>query len=482
MINHSQLRNQIPEYVFRVADILIDAGYEAHLVGGAVRDLLLSRSPKDFDLATNAKPEDVQKLFVKAITTNAAFGTVLIVIEDENGERKDVEVTTYRKEENYIGGRWPSHVEFSSAIEEDLARRDFTINAIAINFADFSDPGVSIEEIIVDPYKGVNDLLNKTIRAVRDPLERFGEDGLRAFKACRLASELDFEIEIDTFNAIQETLHVAKRISMERVREELNKLLMFSPKPSKGIELLRMSGLLELFIPELLELIGLVQPKWHADDVYTHSLKTLDLAEDSIKLAALLHDIGKSRTKSEDETGIHFFGHDVEGSKMATEILSRLRYSSKVVKRVASLVRWHMFYYPSAEYRKSESQDAAYEGGWSDAAVRRFIKNVGDELIDDLFKLRIADATANPHSQFDPNEITALQARIAEIRRQELAIKLSDLAINGRDLIGLGITSGPMIGKILNDLLEIVVEEPLSNKKEELLRIATDMYRDAQGE
>src|SRR3990172_462801 len=305
------IQPKIPTYVNNVADVLVANGYEAYLVGGAVRDIMLDKQPKDFDLATNALPEQIEKLFAKAITTNARFGTVLVVMESRTGERFDVEVTTYRREEEYIGGRGPSKVEFTANIREDLSRRDFTINAIAINLQKIQEPSANAEEVIIDPFGGQQDLQKKLIRAVGDPLERFSEDGLRAYKAARLASELNFEIDSKTFEAIKQTLHIARKISLERIRDEFKKLLYFSARPSVGIELLRVSGLLEIFLPELLDTVGLMQPDWHDDDVYTHSLKTLDLAEDSIKVAALLHDIGKPKTKSDDERGIHFYSHDV---------------------------------------------------------------------------------------------------------------------------------------------------------------------------
>lgn len=480
-IDINYLRSSIPEYVYRVADLLISNGFEAFLVGGAVRDSLLKRTPKDFDLATNALPEQIEKIFPRSVTTNARFGTVLVIMDDKEGERFDVEVTTYRKEEEYFGGRWPAKVEFTTSIEEDLSRRDFTINAIAINMSLLHDASAALTEVIIDPFAGFSDLNNKIIRAVRDPLERFSEDGLRSFKACRLAAELEFSIESGTFDAIKQTLHIARKISMERVRDELLKLLKYAPKPSVGINLLKDSGLLEIFLPELIENIGVRQPEWHADDVYTHSLKTLDIAEDGIKLAALLHDLGKARTKMVGEDGsIHFYGHDVVGAEMAKEILTRLKFSRAEVKRVSDLIRWHMFYYPSADWRKTQGDidpEKDEDGGWTDNAIRRFIKNVGEGLLDDLFKLRVADAEANPKTSFNPAEIQALEKRISEVRAKDLVIKVTDLDIKGEDLISLGITPGPALGNILNQLLDIVIDQPILNKKDELLKIASELLK-----
>lgn len=472
------LRKNIPEYVLNVADVLIDNNYEVFLVGGAVRDTLAGRPVKDYDLATNALPEQIEAIFPRTINTNAKFGTILVIMSDRTGERYDVDVTTYRMDEDYFAGRWPSKVSFTDDIIQDLSRRDFTINAIAVDMAALFDDMKVFTEIVRDPFMGCDDLDKSIIKAVGDPLERFGEDGLRAYKACRLASELGFEIEPNTFKAIASTLHIAEKISIERVRDEFDKLLKYSPKPSVGVDLLRESGLLALFIPELLECIDVHQPAWHNYDVYTHSLKALDIAEDSIKLAALLHDIGKPRTMSEDEAGIHFYGHDVVGSEIAENILIRMKYPKSVIKRNVALIRWHMFYYPSADWRNEEIQKrSSHEGGWSDSAVRRFIKNVGEEYIDDLFKLRIADATSNEKSEFDESEIYALEERIAIIRESSAALNIKDLDIDGHQLESLGINKGPEMGRILKCLLEEVLEDPILNKKETLLILA-EKYKD----
>ncbi len=473
-----EISNKIPEYVVNVADVLVNSGYKAYLVGGAVKDILLGIEPHDYDIATDALPEQISALFPHSVSTNAKFGTILVITSDKNGERFDIEVTTFRKEEDYFDGRWPAKVEFSSDLIEDLSRRDFTINAMAIDLDNIYDQGANTSEVVMDPFEGQNDLKNKIIRAVGDPMERFGEDGLRAYRACRLAAVLGFTIEDNTFEAIKKSLHVSAKVSMERVRDELVKLLKQAPKPSVGIELFRTSGLLGLFLPELLEGVDIHQPEWHTDDVYTHSLATLDLAEDSIKMAALLHDIGKPRTKSEDESGVHFFSHDVVGADMAREIMQRLRFSKTEIKKVTTLIRWHMFYYPSADWRKGNDLEKISEepsqnsGGWTDSAIRRFIQNVGEEYIEDLFKLRIADANANPKSEFNPLEIKALQDRIAEVRSQDMALKITDLDITGHDLENIGIEKGPKMGKILESLLEEVIEDPRLNTKGKLLEMA----------
>lgn len=474
----AEIAKKIPEYVVNVADVLVEAGYDAYLVGGAVKDLLVGIEPHDYDIATNALPEQISVLFPHSVSTNAKFGTILVITSDRHGERFDLEVTTFRKEEDYFGGRWPAKVEFASDIVEDLSRRDFTINAMAIDLDNIYDQGSHSAEVIIDPFEGQKDLDGKIIRAVGDPLERFGEDGLRAYRACRLAAVLGFSIEGDTFEAIRQSLHVSEKVSMERVRDELVKLLKHAPKPSVGIELFRETGLLKLFMPELLEGIGVNQPEWHTDDVYTHSLATLDLAEDSIKLAALLHDIGKPRTRSEDESGVHFFSHDVVGAEMAKEIMQRLRFSKTEIKKVYTLIRWHMFYYPSADWRRGNELEKISEeqsenrGGWTDSAIRRFISNVGEEYIEDLFKLRIADANANPKAEFNPIEIKSLQDRIAEVRSKDMALKITDLNITGYDLEEIGVEKGPQMGKTLAQLLEEVIEDPQLNSKDKLLELA----------
>jgi tRNA nucleotidyltransferase (CCA-adding enzyme) len=350
-----KITQQIPRYVYDAAGTLAQNGFEAYLVGGSLRDLLLNRVPKDYDLATNAYPEDIEKIFAKSIPTGAKFGTMLVLLPDENGETQELEITTYRSEADYFGGRWPGKVEFTKTIQEDLARRDFTVNAIALRL---NDQNITVQDL-VDPYGGLADLDKRIIRAVGDPVERFTEDGLRPLRACRLAANLSFEIEDNTFNAISKTLSIIDNISKERVRDELMKMLLNSPKPSIGLEYLKRSGVLQIIIPELLENVDVHQPEFHTDDVYTHTLKTIDLAEDEVKLAALFHDIGKARTKSEDEAGIHFYGHDVKGAEIVTEVMKRLKFSNAEIERTVTLVRHHMFYYPNADWRKKILKDRA---------------------------------------------------------------------------------------------------------------------------
>lgn len=463
-----KVRFTIPSYVQKVAGMLIKEGYDVYLVGGALRDIVMGVRPHDYDLATNALPDEMLEIFPQSVSVGAKFGTVLALVQDEKGESMQVEVTTFRSESDYVDGRWPSKVEFVNDLYLDLGRRDFTINAMALDLSSGNIQGEDIaqEWVIEDPFDGITDINLKIVRAVGTPIERFKEDGLRAFKACRLASQLDFEIEKDTFDAIKECIPVAKQVSMERIRDEFMKMLLNSAKPSKGIELMRQAGLLNIFLPELVEAYGVKQKLYHAHDVYWHSLYTCDMAQDSVKLAALLHDIAKPRT---DMGNGHFYGHDTVGAQMVEDIMKRLRFPKSEIERIKSLVKNHMFNYP----RKDEDGERDISlAKWSDSAVRRFLKRVGEENVEDLFKLRIADAGSNPKTVFEPNEITQLQKHISDVRQKDMALKINDLNINGDDLKQIGVQPGPLMGNILNRLLDMVIEDPLLNTKEKLLEEA----------
>jgi len=467
----------IPEYVQKVGRILTKEGYEAYIVGGALRDVVLGKTPHDYDIATNALPDEMLNMFPKAVSTGAKFGTVVALIQDKHGETHEVEVTTFRSESDYVDGRWPSNVNFVDDIDKDLGRRDFTFNAMALDLSQLNlDGGEEPFKVdIYDPYGGVKDIEKKVVRAVGTPLERFKEDGLRAFKACRMAAQLGFDIEEETFEAIKESVPVAAQVSMERIRDEFMKMLINSPKPSVGIELMRKSGLLSLFMPELLEGVDVEQKLFHAHDVYKHALKTCDVAHDSVKLAALLHDIAKPRT---DMGNGHFYGHDKMGADIAAEIMQRMKFSQSEINRVKILVENHMFYYPHVqEEMTNEEKENIEKHQWTDTAVRRFIQRVGEENIDDLFKLRLADAQSNPATAFKPEEITILQRRISEVRKQDMALKVTDLKVSGEDLMNIGIEKGPKMGIVLNELLDMVVEDPTLNRKDFLLEKATELNK-----
>lgn len=458
----------IPDYSIKVARILIKEGYDCFLVGGAVRDNLLNIPVFDYDFTTNALPEDLIEIeaFPKSVQINKKFGTLKVLEKDVYGETQEVEITTYRKETDYIGGRWPDKVEFGVSLLDDLSRRDFTINAMAVDmkqFVDISDlddvdQSTATDVKIIDPYGGLLDLESKIIKCVGDPMERFSEDGLRTLRAIRIATNLQFTIEDNTYNAISKTLHITKKVSIERFNVEFVKLLQKSSKPSIGIEYMRDTGLLNLFIPELLEGLNVEQKLFHSHDVYHHSLATLDIADDSIKLAALFHDIGKPRCDTKDG---HFYGHDKVGADITKEILARLRFPNEIIDEVCLLIANHMFYYPT---------NSIDDITWTDSAVRRFINRVGVDHIEKLFKLRIADATSNPKNMWDPKEIEILQDRISVILEADNALKISDLDIDGNDLLALGY-SGKNIGNILTFLLEKVLDDPKLNNKSLLLSI-----------
>lgn len=456
-------KDKIPNYVFAVSSRLKNSGYSCYLVGGPVRDLLSEKIPDDFDLATDARPETISEIFPHCVTTGAKFGTIIVLSEDEQGESHSVDVTTFRSEADYVDGRWPSKVEFTTDLYKDLGRRDFTINSMAINLQTIGD-GIENNDI-VDLFFGREDLDNGIIRAVGTPKERLLEDGLRSFRACRLASQLGFQIDRETFDAIKQTTSVAQNISIERIREEFVEMIMRSSKPSYGINLMKDCGLLQIFLPELLEGIGVEQPsQYHIHDVYNHILSTVDVAEDSVKLAALFHDIGKPRCADGDG---HFYKHDIVSSDMTREIMQRLKFSNVEIDKVSRLVRWHMFLY-------SKWRDGEQSSNWTDAAIRRLVRNVGgEEYIDDLFKLRIADALGNPKSSFEPGEIRLLEARISEVRAKDMVITTRNLNISGQDIIDLGVQKGPEVGVILEKLLEEVIEKPELNNKDILLKLAS---------
>lgn len=467
-----KVKIQIPEYVQKVSRMLSKEGFECYLVGGAVRDIVMGEDPHDYDLATNALPDEMLNIFPKSVSVGAKFGTVMALIQDDKGETHEIEVTTFRSESDYIDGRWPTNVKFVDEIDKDLGRRDFTFNAMAIDLGilDLEGSNEEIEVAIHDPFNGIKDIELKKVRAVGTPIERFKEDGLRAFKACRLASQMSFDIDEETFDAMSKSTPVAAQVSMERIRDEFMKTLLRSPKPSVGIDLMRQAGLLQLFLPELLEGLGVEQKMFHSDDVYWHNLRTCDSAHDSVKLAGLLHDIAKPRT---DMGNGHFYGHDMMGAEMAEEILRRMKFPQAEVKRTVLLIKNHMFYYPHMEEEMTEEQKNNIElHQWSDSAVRRFIQRVGIDNIDELFKLRLSDAQANPKTAFKPEEITLLQQRISEVLQQDMAFKVTDLKINGEDLVAIGIERGPQVGKILKELLDMVLEDPMLNTKEKLIENA----------
>ena len=443
------LRIDLPPAVASVLGALREAGEEAVLVGGCVRDLVRGDEPADWDVATSAPPEKVAGLFPGASWENA-FGTV--TVRDPEGGR-GIEVTTYRVEAGYRDRRRPDAVRWGRSLAEDLARRDFTINAMAWQP---SEAGGG-DGRLVDPFAGAADLEAGLLRAVGDPGARFDEDALRLLRAVRLATRFDLAIDPATEDALRAHADDAAGLSGERVRDETLRILAGAAPPSRAFELMEALGLLRVLFPELAALRGVPQAKPLAGDALDHSLRAADAlpaADPVLRLAGLLHDVGKATTLADG----HFLHHDRDGALMAEQILVRLRSPRAEVERVARLVRHHMF---------------TYTPDWTDAAVRRFVRRVGIDLLEDLFTLRAADDVASgvvePASGW-----RQLQRRVASVLGDPL--EAQHLAVSGDDLIAeLGIAPGPLVGRLLGGLLEAVLEDPSLNSRDRLLELARAM-------
>jgi len=435
----------IPEDLSRVSAVFRKHSRQCWLVGGAVRDGLLKRRSEDYDLATDAKPEEVIGMFRRTVPTGIRHGTVTILMGNHQ-----FETTTFRKDGKYTDGRRPDKVSYSEDINEDLARRDFTINAIAWDL---------INNTLLDPHHGREDIKKQIIRAIGNPGDRFREDGLRSIRACRFSSQLGFSVHKDTLKAISENLSNISSLSSERIWEELKKILL-SPGPSTAFNLFMETGLLEIILPELKICAGVEQKGRHAYDVFHHSLRTCDSADGrnlQLRAAALFHDIGKPSVKRIDEEGeITFHRHEIIGAEITEKILLRYKASNSDRNRICSLVRHHMFHYTS---------------DWSDAAVRRFMARVNPDLLDDLIALRLADATSiSPDAGVDEENLKELLLRIDGILASESALSIADLRINGKDLINkLDVKPGPVMGTLLNYLLDCVLEDPDCNEYERLV-------------
>ncbi|MEW6032471.1 MAG: HD domain-containing protein [Bacillota bacterium] len=442
----------LPRPVRRVMHNLVRHGFDAYAVGGAVRDLLLGRPPEDWDVATSARPVYVMSIFPRTVPTGLRHGTVR-VIERSGAE---VDVTTFRIEGPYSDRRRPDHVEFTDSLETDLARRDFTVNALALD----------LRGNLVDPFGGVRDLARGVIRCVGLPAKRFTEDALRMMRAVRLSAELGFRLDPETARAIRRYADLLARISVERVRDELERCLV-SPLPDRALEDLRSLGLLSHVIPELEEGVGLEQNEHHAHTVWEHTLLTVASTPPAphLRLAAMLHDVAKPRTLTVEDGRRHFFGHERVGAEMAGEILSRLRYDKATVSRVVHLVRHHMALRGQPDMK--------------DAAVRRLINRVGAENIPDLIKLRRADRRASGSAGGPADLATAaLLVRIERLLKEEKAFSLSDLAVTGRDVMRVArIGPGPQVGLILRRLLEEVLEDPSLNERSRLEERIREMVR-----
>ena len=445
---------RVPQPVLGVLSRLWDGGHAAYLVGGGVRDELLGRTVKDWDAATDARPERIQELFPGARYENR-FGTVTIGAGDT-----EIQVTTFRRDHRYGDHRRPQTVTFTDSLQEDLGRRDFTVNAIA-----WGRQRGSLEQAPswADPTGGLGDLQARVLRAVGDPAKRFDEDGLRLIRAARLAAQLQFEIEPRTRAAMTECAETVKWVSHERIGDEVRRMLAAQP-PSRGFEVLADTGVLEHALPELAAQHGVAQDKAPGMDLWRHCLATLDAAaemdpaNERLKLAALLHDIGKPATFADG----HFIGHDEEGARMSAALLARLAFGRRETEPVVGLVRNHMF---------------SYETRWTSAAVRRFIRRVGRSQVDDLLNLRAADNIGSGLPS-DAGRLDELRSRIRAELASGAPLALGDLAVNGDDLVGeLGLRQGPEIGAVLDGLLAAVLADPSENTRERLLELAREATR-----
>ncbi len=438
----------VPRDVFTIVDKLKAAGRYSWIVGGCVRDSLLGKTVADWDIATEARPNELMKIFPRAIPTGLQHGTVTLVMGGHH-----YEVTTLRGETTYSDGRRPDAIHFVEEISSDLARRDFTINAIAV------DPESGA---LVDPFGGQKDLDDKIIRAVGKAVERFSEDGLRVLRAARFSATLEFDLAPDTLSAISPTLDTFRKVSAERVRDEWVKT-MKAKKPSRAFDVMRETGILAVSCPELLEGVGMEQNKWHTFDVWRHSMACMDacVGDPILRISALLHDVGKPRTRAfSDKTQDYtFYDHDRIGAEIADPICMRLKFSTDERQRIVALVRHHLFHYDN----------------WSDAAVRRWIRRVSKERVDDLYALSEADIRGKA-GEIDPEilvPLSLLKAHVEKVLAEGAALSTRDLAIDGNVLMKeLGIKPGRIIGEILEACLEDVIQDPSMNERDKLLEKA----------
>jgi putative nucleotidyltransferase with HDIG domain len=447
------MENALPPKVFSIYKQLKNAGFQAFFVGGCVRDFLMGKEVRDWDLATDAVPPQIQNIFPNSFYDNT-FGTVGVPLEDiEEDEHKGVvEITTFRTESSYRDHRHPEEVVWGKNIEEDLSRRDFTMNSIAAEIMDDRTE-------YIDPFEGLKDIKNKLIRTVRDPDERFAEDALRLLRAVRFSSQLDFAIEEKTWESILKNARLISKISGERIRDELLKILA-SENPYQGIVMLNQTGMLDLIFPELAAGKGVSQARpgrHHKSDVFTHNIESLrhcPSLDPLVRLATLLHDVGKPFVRGEDDKGhVIFYNHEVKGAQIAYEICDRLRLSKKQKGKVIKLIRWHMF---------------TVDENITDAAVRRFIRRVGLDNVSDMMDLRIGDRLGGGTQVAESWRLKRFKERVAAELNPPFSI--NDMAVDGNDVMReLNIKPGPMIGKILQTLFEEVDEDLSKNNREYLL-------------
>ncbi len=428
---------RIPSIVLHISRRLMERGYQAFIVGGALRDSLLGQRAQDWDVATDARPGDIHALFSDMTRFDLKHATVTLV-----SRRRHFEVTTYRGTGGYGG-----------SIEEDLSHRDFTLNAMAYDITN---------RTVIDPFGGKEDIKKRVVRAVLDPLERYEEDPLRMMRAVRFSLQLGYSIEPQTHMAIGSMAGVIDRIAQERIRDELLRILAAS-KPSVGFTLMRRTGLLKSILPEVLEGYRRRQDNYHKYTIYRHTMETVDSIDRDpiLRLSALFHDIAKPRVRKRANGRWRFPGHARASAELAREVMLRLRFSNEEIHRVTHLVARHMF-----DYRREIS----------DKAVRRFIKRIGADSIEDLISLRKADDLAHGPGKIDEKWIEEFRDRVHAQMEKSYPLRISDLAVNGNDVMDvLGLQPGPGVGKILNKLLEVVIEEPQFNRKDKLTEIMKDM-------
>ena len=455
-MSRSKHKLEIPEEVRNVSRLLSASGFENFLVGGCVRDLVIGKGPKDWDIATTAKPEEIIKIFPKTFYEND-YGTVGVVNENTEDETlRTIEVTPYRLESGYSDFRRPDKVEWGKNINDDLSRRDFTMNALAYN--------IETGELL-DPFEGKKDIEKKLIRTVGEPEKRFGEDALRMFRALRLASELNFAIEHETQTAIAKNGKLLEHISRERVRDEFAKIVM-SETPALALDLAARLEILKFISPELEKGIGVEQNKAHAYTVWEHLLRSLNHAAKKnfplyVRLAALLHDVAKPHTRVWKNNQWTFYGHEVVGSRIAKAILTDLKFSKDIIEKTTKLVRWHMFFSDTEEITLS--------------AVRRIVRNVGPDLIWDLINVRTADRIGTGRPKEIPYRLRKYKSMIEEVLRNPISVK--QLAVNGADIMKLTeIKPGPHIGFILEILLSEVLEKPELNTPDYLEKRVGELH------
>jgi len=467
---------KIPNEILETLQKLQDNGFEAYLVGGCVRDLLTEKNPKDWDITTNAKPDQIQTVFKKTVYENN-FGTVVVFTGSEENSLKTIEITPFRLEAKYSDKRHPDEVLFSEKLEDDLERRDFTINAMALKIPYPSDNNLKNENLksqnyeLIDLFEGQEDLKNKIIKTVGNPSERFSEDALRILRAVRFMAELEFKIEEKTEKAMKDLSYLMENVSEERTRDEFIKIIM-SQKPDKTLYKMQALGILKIILPEFELGFKVTQNKHHIYTVFDHNINALMHAAEKnwplhIRLASLFHDIGKPNVKQGEGPDSTFYNHETVGAKIAGKILKRFKFSRKVSEKVIKLIRWHLFFSDTEKITLS--------------AVRRIIRNVGEENIWDLMKVRFSDRVGMGRPKAEPYRLRKYESMIEEALRQPLSVKM--LVVKGDDIMRLsGIPQSPKVGFILNILLEDVLDDADLNNTEYLEKKIRELSKLNDGE